>query len=88
MRQYFEEMTPFGNALNQGQITSSEENVQKVQAVEADIDARVEAVQNAGMPTEKINARGVWTVWQRLGYLIDPGTWHPLHTLFNPEDNV
>jgi len=27
------------------------------------------------------------TVWQRLEYLVDPGTWHPLHTLFNPEDN-
>lgn len=88
MRQYFENMTPFGKALNQGQMLSSEENVQKIQDVEADIAARAEAVQNAGMPTEKINARGVWTVWQRLGYLIDPGTWHPLHTLFNPEDNT
>ncbi|MCG8619556.1 MAG: glutaconyl-CoA decarboxylase subunit alpha [Desulfobacterales bacterium] len=88
MRQYFENMTPFGNALNQGQILSSEENVKKVEAVEAEIAAQVEKVQNAGIPTEKINARGAWTVWQRLGYLIDPGTWHPLHTLFNPEDNV
>ncbi|HCY84404.1 MAG TPA: glutaconyl-CoA decarboxylase subunit alpha [Desulfobacteraceae bacterium] len=88
MRQYFEKMTPFGNALNQGQILSSEENVEKVEAVEANIAALAEKVQNAGAPTEKINARGAWTVWQRLGYLIDPGTWHPLHTLFNPEDNV
>jgi len=88
MHQYFETMTPFGRALNQGQITSSEENLRQIREVEADISARVETVQNAGMPTEKINARGVMTVWQRLGYLIDPGTWHPLHTLFNPEDNV
>ncbi len=42
---------------------------------------------NAGLPTEKINARGSMTVWQRLEYLVDPGTWHPLHTIFNPEDN-
>jgi glutaconyl-CoA decarboxylase len=27
------------------------------------------------------------TVWQRLDYLVDPGTWIPLHTIFNPEDN-
>ena len=39
-------------------------------------------------PTEKINARGQMTVWQRLEYLVDPGTWCPLHTLFNPNDNA
>ncbi len=27
------------------------------------------------------------TIWQRLDYLVDPGTWCPLHTLYNPEDN-
>jgi glutaconyl-CoA decarboxylase len=47
----------------------------------------VENVKNAGFPTEKINARGQMTVWQRLDYLVEPGTWCPLHTLFNPLDN-
>jgi glutaconyl-CoA decarboxylase len=47
----------------------------------------VEAVRNAGFPPEKINARGQLTVWQRLDALIDPGTWFPLHTLYNPDDN-
>ncbi len=88
MRQYFEKMTEFGVELNKGQLLSSEENVKKVKEVEAGIDVEVEKVKNAGMPTEKINARGVMTVWQRLEYLVDPGTWNPLHTLFNPEDNV
>ncbi|MCD4678439.1 MAG: glutaconyl-CoA decarboxylase subunit alpha [Desulfobacula sp.] len=88
MRQYFEKMTEFGAELNKGQLLSSEENVKNVKEVEAGIDVEVEKVKNAGMPTEKINARGVMTVWQRLEYLIDPGTWNPLHTLFNPEDNV
>ncbi len=31
--------------------------------------------------------RGEMTVWQRLEYLVDPGTWCPLHTLYNPADN-
>lgn len=88
MRQYFEKMTQFGAELNKGQLLSSEENVKNVKEVEAGIDVEVEKVKNAGMPTEKINARGVMTVWQRLEYLVDPGTWNPLHTLFNPEDNV
>jgi len=88
MRQYFEKMTEFGVELNKGQLLSSEENVKNIKEVEAGIDVEIEKVKNAGMPTEKINARGVMTVWQRLEYLIDPGTWNPLHTLFNPEENV
>ena len=28
------------------------------------------------------------TVWQRLEYLVDPGTWRPLHSLYNPMDNA
>ncbi|MBL6994140.1 carboxyl transferase domain-containing protein, partial [Desulfobacula sp.] len=87
MRQYFEKMTEFGVALNKGQLLSSEQNVKNILEVEDGIDVEVEKVKNAGMPTEKINARGAMTVWQRLEYLIDPGTWNPLHTLFNPEDN-
>jgi len=87
MRQYFEKMTEFGSELNKGKMLSSEKNLVQVREVEAGIEVEVEKVKNAGMPTEKINSRGVMTVWQRLEYLIDPGTWHPLHTLFNPEDN-
>ncbi|MCG8532757.1 MAG: hypothetical protein MI749_19155, partial [Desulfovibrionales bacterium] len=71
-----------------GQLLSSEKNVESIKEVEAGIDAAVQKVKDAGMPTEKINSRGVMTVWQRLEYLVDPGSWHPLHTLFNPEDNV
>ena len=44
-------------------------------------------VKEVGFPAEKINARGQMTVWQRIEYLVDHGTWCPLHTLFNPEDN-
>lgn len=88
MRPYFEKMTEFGNKLKPGQIKSSEDNVKKIKAVEAEIDSAVEAVKNVGFPTEKINARGMMTVWQRLDYLVDEGAWHPLHTLFNPNDNV
>ncbi|OQY60392.1 MAG: glutaconyl-CoA decarboxylase subunit alpha [Desulfobacteraceae bacterium 4572_88] len=88
MRPYFEKMTEFGKALNEGQIKSSEENVAKIKEVEAGIRAEVEKVKNAGFPEEKINARGMMTVWQRLRYLVDPGTWIPLHTIYNPEDNT
>ncbi|VEN73352.1 Glutaconyl-CoA decarboxylase subunit alpha [Candidatus Desulfarcum epimagneticum] len=88
MRQYFEKMTVFGNPLSEGQLKSSEENAKQVQEVENSLREAEKKVENAGFPEEKINARGMMTVWQRLRYLVDPGTWTPLHTLYNPEDNV
>jgi len=87
MRPYFEKMAEFGRELSEGQKKSSEKNRKDIQAVEADLKKAVEAVKAAGFPEEKINARGQMTVWQRLRYLVDPGTWCPLHTLYNPEDN-
>ena len=87
MRPYFEKMTEFGRELNKGQILSSEENVKQIKEVEAGIKEAVEKVKAVGFPEEKINARGMMTVWQRLRYLVDPGTWSPLHTLYNPAEN-
>jgi len=87
MKPYFEKMPEFGRALTAGQMKSTEENIKMVREVEAEIKKEVEKVKKAGFPEEKINARGQMTVWQRLNYLLDPGTWCPLHTLFNPTDN-
>jgi glutaconyl-CoA decarboxylase len=81
-------MKDFGQPLKEGQIKSTEANVGKIKAVESQVDEAVRKVKNAGLPTEKINARGQLTVWQRLDYLVDKGTWCPLHTLYNPENNV
>ncbi len=81
-------MPEFGRALNAGQIKSSEENVEKIKAVEQKVRKEAENVKHVGFSEEKINARGQMTVWQRLNYLVDPGTWCPLHTLYNPEENT
>lgn len=80
-------MTPFGKELSPGQVKSSGENVDAIKAVEKEMANAVMAVKNAGFPTEKINARGQLTVWQRLDYLLDAGTWRPLDTLYNPFEN-
>jgi len=87
MKPYFEKMTPFGNELKKGKIISTEENLKQIKAVEIDVNEHVERAKSAGFPTEKINERGQWTIWQRLEYLVDPGTWMPLHTLYNPMNN-
>jgi len=88
MRPYFEKMPAFGGPLNEGMVKSAGDNADQLREVEKDVAADVEKVKRAGFPEEKINARGQLTVWQRLRYLVDPGTWCPLHTLYNPEDNV
>ncbi|RPJ18418.1 MAG: glutaconyl-CoA decarboxylase subunit alpha, partial [Desulfobacteraceae bacterium] len=87
MRPYFEKMPDFGRGLSEGQKKSNKENVTQIKEVETQVKAEIEKVKNAGMSTEKINERGEMTVWQRLAYLIDPGTWCPLHTIFNPANN-
>ena len=88
MRPYFEKMPDIGKALKKGQIKRSEDNLNQLKLAEEQIGLEVDKVKNAGFPTEKINARGQMTVWQRLEYLVDPGTWCPLHMLYNPADNT
>jgi glutaconyl-CoA decarboxylase len=87
MHRYFKNMATLGQALNAGQIKSTEENIAQLKAVEESLAQAADKVQQAGFSTEKINARGQLTIYQRLEYLVDPGTWCPLHTLYNPEEN-
>ena len=87
MRPYFEKMPDIGAELKKGQLKRTQGNLEAIKAEEALIETEVEKVKHAGLPTEKINQRGQMTVWQRLEHLVDPGTWRPLHTLFNPADN-
>ncbi len=88
MRPYFEKMSEFGQELKAGQIKSTEANVTKIKEVEAQVDEAVSKVKHAGFPAEKINQRGQLTVFQRIESLVEPGTWCPLHTLYNPFDNT
>ncbi len=87
MKPYFEKMADFGKPLSESKLKQTDDNLAQVREVEKQLDEEIEKVKNAGLPTEKINARGQLTVWQRLEKLIDPGTWCPLHTLFNPKEN-
>ena len=84
MKPYFEKMPDFGKPLTEQMIKRTEESVQKIKEVEKALAAAVEKVHNAGISTADINKRGEMTVYQRLEYLLDPGTWCPLHTLFDP----
>jgi glutaconyl-CoA decarboxylase len=88
MKPYFEHMDEFGKELKAGRIKRAAESLAKLREAEAAIDSEKQKVEEVGFPTEKINARGWMTVWQRLEYLVDEGSWRPLHTLYNPLDNA
>ncbi len=88
MHPYFKNMTPFGKPLSDKQIEKAAASVEEIRKVDAHIAAEVDRVKNAGIPAEKIHKRGQMTVWDRLDYLIDEGTWHPLHTLYDPMEEA
>ena len=87
MHQYFSKMDPLGAPLAPAEIEEMAENRERVAAMLKDLDAEVARVKNAGLPAEKIRERGEMTVWDRIEYLVDPGSFRPLHTLYNPRDN-
>jgi glutaconyl-CoA decarboxylase len=87
MRPYFEKMPAFGKALKDGRAARTQESRRKLEDVEGQIAAARKAREAVGLPAAEINKRGALTVWQRLEALVDPGSWHPLHSLYNPEDN-
>ena len=84
MRPYFQNMKPIGKPMTDTQKKSTQENAEKIKEVEKEIQEAVQKVKDAGIPEDVIHKRGMLTVWERIEYLIDPGTWHPLHTLYNP----
>ena len=84
MRPYFEKMTDLGKPLSDAQKKRMEESVKQIKEVEKGLAEAVAKVKNAGLPAETLKKRGEWTVYQRLEYIIDPGTWCPLHTLYDP----
>ncbi|MBI2156610.1 MAG: glutaconyl-CoA decarboxylase subunit alpha, partial [Candidatus Rokubacteria bacterium] len=84
MRPYFEKMDALGKPLKPAEVVEMFDNRAQIAAVLSALDAEVSRVQNAGLPAEKIRERGEMTVWDRIEYLADPGTFCPLHTLYNP----
>jgi len=86
MRPYFEKMDDLGKPLRPAQIERMQASVARAEAVMKEIDAEVERIRNFGISAEKVHERGEMTVWDRIDYLVDPGTFCPLHTIFDPDN--
>ncbi len=81
MRPYFAKMQDWVKPAKENKA-----NAQEIKKVEQQIAELVEQKKNAGLAKETLNKRGEWTVYQRLEYILDPGTWAPLHMLYDPMD--
>ena len=80
---YFQTMPQVGKPLK----ARNEENEQAILTIEKELyEAAFNAIQ-AGKADEAVNKGGEMTAMQRLEYLVDPGTWCPLNSLYNPEHN-
>ncbi len=87
MRQYFQKMSPIGKELKENQKKQAEENVREISGMEKDLEEALEKRKQAGIPAEKIHKRDQKTAWERIEMLVDPGTFAPLNSLYDPEFN-
>jgi glutaconyl-CoA decarboxylase len=79
-------MDDIGKPLRPAQLERMRESAVQAESVMQEIDAEVERIKNVGIPAEKMRERGEMTVWDRIEYVVDPGTFCPLHTIFDPEN--
>ncbi len=86
MKQYFEKMDPLGKPLSEKQIENMKGSCTRLEEIMKSIDAEAERIKNVGVPLSKLNERGEMSVWQRIEYLVDPGTFCPLHTIYDPDN--
>lgn len=80
---YFKQMDIIGKPLN----TQDSENLGIIKDRESAIGDEIKKVEDAGATDQDMNKRDIWTAKQRIVSLVDEGTWCPLHSLYNPEEN-
>ena len=83
MPSYFQNMPIVGNKA----VRPNAENVAELKAIEEDIHAEVVKSLENGKADKDLNDKGILTAMQRIALLVDAGTWCPLNSLFNPENN-
>jgi glutaconyl-CoA decarboxylase len=83
MPKYFQNLPQVGKALKK----DNPENVAELKKVEDEIHELTKAAEAAGRSDESLNASGQMTALQRIDRLVEKGTWRPLNSIFNPQNN-
>ncbi|MGD8388157.1 MAG: carboxyl transferase domain-containing protein [Desulfobacteraceae bacterium] len=87
MKQYFQDMARLGKPLTDKDRTAADGNVREIRAVQEGVEKALEERRSKGLPVEKIHKRGEKTALERIELLVDPGTFLPLNSLYDPEFN-
>jgi glutaconyl-CoA decarboxylase len=87
MRQYFEKMTPIGRELSKSEREQGATSAVEIATVEKEVARAIEKRKETGIPIERLHKRGEKTAWERIELLVDPGTFLPLNSLYDPEFN-
>lgn len=87
LRPYFEKMDKIGSPIGEDFIERNRQNFAAIKEQEGIVEKEIARVKNVGTAVEKIHEKGQMTAYERLEYLVDEGTWCPLHTLYDPENN-
>jgi glutaconyl-CoA decarboxylase len=87
MRQYFQKMAVLGKGLSDQDRKRASSNAEEILRVDAQIAEALKKRKEAGLPADAIHKRGEKTAWERIEHLVDPGTFLPLNSLFDPEFN-
>ncbi|MEE4354248.1 MAG: carboxyl transferase domain-containing protein [Desulfatiglans sp.] len=85
MRQYFEKMSLIGRELREKEKAGT--NAQEISQVVKGVEEALEKTRMSGIPAEKLHKRGEKTAYERIEHLVDPGTFLPLNSLYDPEFN-
>lgn len=83
MPRYFQTMPQIGKEL----VEVKEENAAELKQIEKAIHDQIAESTQAGKPDDAVHASGQLTPTDRINYFIDPGTWFPLNSIYNPYDN-
>lgn len=80
-------MTPIGKELSEKDRGQNRKNALEISRVDDDVAEAIEKRKLVGIPSKKIHDRGEKTAWERINLLVDPGTFLPLNSLYDPEFN-
>ena len=83
MPKYFRNMPVVGNPLRERNLVNEAE----IKRIEDEIHSFAEEAMTAGRSDESLNASGQMTAMQRIMALVDEGSWFPLNSIYNPENN-
>jgi glutaconyl-CoA decarboxylase len=87
MRHYFEKMTPIGRELGETEREQGATNTVEIATVQKEVAQAIEKRKETGIPIERVHKRGEKTAWERVELLVDPGSFLPLNSLYDPEFN-